>query len=83
MIGQFVLEGIFRDHLAKHGVQIELATELLSFEQDAEGVTAMLRHAAGTAQESTETFRASYIIGADGAKGTRFVSSQSNGRPHL
>lgn len=83
MIGQFVLEGIFRDHLAKHGVQVELATELMSFEQDAEGVTAVLKRTASTAHESTETFRASYIIGADGAKGTRLVSLEPNGQPHL
>ncbi|KAL1941641.1 hypothetical protein VTO73DRAFT_7080 [Trametes versicolor] len=69
VIGQFVLEGIFRDNLAKYGAQVELATELVSFEQDADGVTATLKHAAGTDQESIETFRAAYVIGADGGKG--------------
>ncbi|OJT13451.1 Pentachlorophenol 4-monooxygenase [Trametes pubescens] len=68
-IGQFVIEGIFRDHLAKFGVQVELATELVALEQDAEDVTATLKHTSGTGEETTETFRASYIIGADGARG--------------
>lgn len=70
-----MLEGIFRDNLAKYGAQVELATELVSFEQDADGVTATLKHAAGTDQESIETFRAAYVIGADGGKGMCFISS--------
>lgn len=64
-----MIEGIFRDHLAKLGVQVELATELVALAQDAKGVTATLKHTASTGEESTETFRASYIIGADGARG--------------
>lgn len=69
-----MLEGIVRDHLAKYGMQVELATELVSLEQDADGVTATLKHAAGTEQESIETFRAAYVIGADGGKGIIFIS---------
>ncbi|KAI0635066.1 FAD binding domain-containing protein [Trametes polyzona] len=69
LVGQFVLEGILRNHLAELGVQVELATELVSFEQDADGVTAILKHADGTENETTETFRAAYVIGADGARG--------------
>ncbi|KAI0360777.1 monooxygenase [Trametes cingulata] len=68
-IAQFLLEGIFRDHLAKYGVHPELATELVALEQDAEGVTATLKKHAGTPNETMETVRAAYLIGADGARG--------------
>ncbi|KAI0366015.1 hypothetical protein BV20DRAFT_1038622 [Pilatotrama ljubarskyi] len=60
VIAQYLLEGIFRNHLAKYGVHTELATELVSMEQDPEG---------GTQEEAIEKLRAAYLVGADGAKG--------------
>jgi hypothetical protein len=45
------------------GLEIEWRTELVGFTQDADGVTATLRHADG--QE--ETVRAAWIVGCDGA----------------
>ncbi|OSD07919.1 hypothetical protein PYCCODRAFT_1463192 [Trametes coccinea BRFM310] len=65
VLGQYRLEGIFRDHLAKHGVQIEVATELMHFDQDDDGVTATLRKNG----EELEEARVAYVIGADGARG--------------
>ncbi|PIL27606.1 hypothetical protein GSI_10758 [Ganoderma sinense ZZ0214-1] len=65
-VSQYITEGVFRDHLAKSGVHIELGTEPVSLEQDADGVTVVVKKAAS---EATETIRAPYVIGADGAKG--------------
>ncbi|KAH9846386.1 FAD binding domain-containing protein [Lenzites betulinus] len=68
-ISQYVIEGLMRKHLAKYSVEPELSAELVSFVQDSDGVTATIKHAGGTDHETTETFRASYIIGSDGARG--------------
>ncbi|KAI0646240.1 FAD binding domain-containing protein [Trametes meyenii] len=67
-IGQYLLEGIFRDHLAELGVQIELGTELVSVEQNDDGVTATLKKTT-KGGESREDTRVAYVIGADGARG--------------
>lgn len=57
-----------RSHLEKYGCSVELGTELLSFEDDGERVFAKLvKRKDG--KEISETFEASYLIGADGAKG--------------
>ena len=49
-------------HLARENVHVERATELTGFEQDGEGVRATLQSAQGT-----ETVRAAYLCGCDGA----------------
>ncbi|KAI9572352.1 FAD binding domain-containing protein [Boletus coccyginus] len=68
LLGQSKLEGILRSHLEKYGCSVELGTELLSFEDDGERVFAKLvKRKDG--EEISETFEASYLIGADGAKG--------------
>ncbi|KAL7284261.1 hypothetical protein ACG7TL_001543 [Trametes sanguinea] len=64
-LGQYRLEGIFREHLAKHGVQVELATELTHLEQDADGVIATLKKNDTDVEEA----RVAYVIGADGGRG--------------
>ncbi|KAI0816870.1 monooxygenase [Trametes gibbosa] len=69
LISQHLLEGVFRAHLAKYGIQPELSTELVSFTQDFDGVTATIKHAEGTDRETTETFLASHVIGSDGGRG--------------
>ncbi|HSU94771.1 MAG TPA: FAD-dependent monooxygenase [Gemmatimonadaceae bacterium] len=56
-------ETLLVDRLAALGVQVERRTELVSFEQGENGVSALLRHADG-AQERCE---ASYLAGCDGA----------------
>lgn len=68
-MSQYITEGIFRDHLAKCGVYIELGTEPVSLEQDADGVTVVVKRVTSDGSEATETIRAPYVIGADGAKG--------------
>ena len=63
-----MVEGILRSHLEKYGCSVELGTEFLSFDDDGERVLAKLvRRKHG--KETYETFEASYLIGADGAKG--------------
>ena len=66
MLGQSHQEEILRAHLVKAGVPVELNTELVSFEQSADGVTAhIIKHDGG--EETTEIVSASWLIGADGA----------------
>jgi hypothetical protein len=59
---QDVHERILIAHLARENVHVERATELTGFTQDAEGVRATLHTAQGT-----ETVRAAYVCGCDGA----------------
>ena len=67
-LGQQTLEGILRSHLETYGCSVELGTELQSFEDDGERVLAKLvKRTDG--KEISEIFEASYLIGADGAKG--------------
>ena len=63
-LSQNVLEPTLKESAEAHGAQILFATECVSFEQDSEGVTALLRH-----RDSGETqrVRAQYLIAADGA----------------
>ncbi|KAJ7592880.1 FAD binding domain-containing protein [Mycena floridula] len=65
-LSQAVLEQIFRDHLAKHSIFVEIGVELISFEQDDNVVSAtILNHCTG----EHEVVAYQYVIGADGAKG--------------
>ena len=67
-LGQPSLEGILRSHLEKYGCSVELGTELQSVEDDGERVLAKLvKRKDG--EEVFETYEASYLIGADGARG--------------
>lgn len=61
LIPQWRTEAILRERLAGYGVQVGRATELTSFDQDRDGVTALL--ACG---DATERVRAAYLVGADG-----------------
>ncbi|MFM9589281.1 FAD-dependent oxidoreductase [Streptomyces scabiei] len=62
---QTYLEPILLSNAAKRGAVVRLNTELVDFEQDADGVTARLRdRASGT----DHTVRARYMIGADGGR---------------
>lgn len=62
-IPQSTLERVLGEHVTRLGLEIEWRTELVGFTQDADGVTATLRHADG--QE--ETVRAAWLVGCDGA----------------
>ncbi|MCP3102496.1 FAD-dependent monooxygenase [Myxococcus sp. K15C18031901] len=61
-VAQDRLEPILRDGAAALGADIRLRTELVRFEQDADGVTAWLRGPEG--EESR--LRAAYMVAADG-----------------
>jgi 2-polyprenyl-6-methoxyphenol hydroxylase-like FAD-dependent oxidoreductase len=56
--------------LAEAGVQVERQTELLRFEETADGVVGHLRRLDGTEENSTESCTAAYIAGCDGARST-------------
>lgn len=62
---QYETERILAEHLALFGTRIERGVELATFEQDADGVTATLAGSSGT-----DTIRARYLIGCDGAHST-------------
>jgi 2-polyprenyl-6-methoxyphenol hydroxylase-like FAD-dependent oxidoreductase len=64
LLPQSRTEQLLTKHLAALGVSVERGVELLGFEQDADGVTAQLRHADG--QE--ETIHSTYLVGCDGAR---------------
>ncbi|KIJ67510.1 hypothetical protein HYDPIDRAFT_180357 [Hydnomerulius pinastri MD-312] len=66
MIGQQMLESILRSHLERrYNTCVELATELVAFEQHETGVSARVKR--GEAGE--EVVEAAYLVGCDGAKG--------------
>ncbi|MGV9350133.1 FAD-dependent monooxygenase [Streptomyces spiralis] len=56
-------ERILEEHLARYDTHVERGTELVSFEQDAAGVTSRLR--AGTGEETE--LRSQFLVGCDGA----------------
>ncbi|MFI6649423.1 FAD-dependent monooxygenase [Streptomyces sp. NPDC050529] len=63
---QYETERILEEYVAGLDTRVERGTELLSFAQDADGVTAHLRTGSGTAEE----VRARFLIGCDGAHST-------------
>ncbi|MGW0943762.1 FAD-dependent monooxygenase [Streptomyces sp. NPDC002623] len=63
---QYETERLLEEYVAGFGTFIERGTELLSFTQDDDGVTARLRTASGAEEE----FRTGYLIGCDGAHST-------------
>ena len=67
MIGQARNEAILRAHLMKYGVQVELGSELVEFEQSATSVIAHVLKRNGVS-DITEIISASYLVGADSAR---------------
>ncbi|MGW0579795.1 FAD-dependent monooxygenase, partial [Streptomyces sp. NPDC002920] len=63
---QYETERLLEEYVGGFGTAVERGTELLSFAQDADGVTARLRTASGGQEE----VRAGYLIGCDGAHST-------------
>jgi 2-polyprenyl-6-methoxyphenol hydroxylase-like FAD-dependent oxidoreductase len=57
------LEPLLRDRAEELGAAMRYATELVSFEQDADGVTGHIRN---VVSGETDTVRAKYMIAADG-----------------
>ena len=62
-IDQDKLEILLRDRAKELGADVRFSTELMSFEQDDEGVTAVLKDQRSGAER---TVRADYLIAADG-----------------
>ncbi|MFF5714056.1 FAD-dependent monooxygenase [Streptomyces sp. NPDC012756] len=60
---QYETERLLERYVARMGTVIERGTELVSFTQDRDGVTARLRTASGADEE----LRVPYLIGCDGA----------------
>ncbi|MEV6540987.1 FAD-dependent monooxygenase [Streptomyces sp. NPDC051665] len=60
LIGQWQVERLLRERLAEFGIAVEAGTEVTGFEQDEDGVTAVL--AGG------ERIRAGYLVGCDGGR---------------
>ncbi|MFE6719179.1 FAD-dependent monooxygenase [Streptomyces albidoflavus] len=65
-VDQVIIERVLRGHAAAAGVPVEWNTRLESFQQDEEGVTAVLRGGDG----AEETVRARYLWGCDGGHST-------------
>ena len=63
MVPQFLTERVLRERLLELGYPPEFGCELLSFEQDAEGVSARLVGEAGE-----EQVRVRWLVGADGGR---------------
>jgi putative polyketide hydroxylase len=63
-LSQNVLEPTLKDSAEQHGARILFSTECVSFDQDADGVTAVIRH---RDTGETQTVRSRYLIAADGA----------------
>jgi 2-polyprenyl-6-methoxyphenol hydroxylase-like FAD-dependent oxidoreductase len=64
-ITQIGLEPILRRRAEELGARLEYATELVSFEQDEEGVTAVLRR---RDSGDEQTVRSRYLVAADGTR---------------
>ncbi|KAI0784359.1 FAD binding domain-containing protein [Abortiporus biennis] len=69
IIGQDHHESILRSHLLKFGIEVELGTELISFQQDERRVTAEVHRRDANNDQVQELVRADFLVGADGAKG--------------
>ncbi|MGN5385413.1 FAD-dependent monooxygenase [Streptomyces sp. JL7001] len=60
---QYETERILGEHLGRWGTAVERGTELVSFSQDADGVTSRLHTPSGAEEE----LRTRYLVGCDGA----------------
>ncbi|MHB8595624.1 MAG: FAD-dependent monooxygenase [Ktedonobacteraceae bacterium] len=67
IIGQDALEPVLRARAEELGGDLRFYTELVSFEQDADGVSAIIRNRSTGAEY---TVRARYLVAADGNRGT-------------
>ena len=63
-LSQDTLEPQLRKRAEELGAELRFATEMVSFEQDAHGVSAVIRE---RDSGMTQTVRAQYMVGADGA----------------
>jgi putative polyketide hydroxylase len=80
-IAQDRLEPILRERANELGADVRFNTELINFEQDADGVTALLRERNG----AEYTLRAAYMVAADGARSSirEALGIERKGRGHI
>lgn len=72
-VSQALLQDVLRVELeSAYGCSVELGKELVSFEEDAEGVTVHIAVHVGN-DTNDEHIRTPYVIGADGAKGWKAI----------
>lgn len=62
---QQMFEPLLRKHAVEHGASLRFSTELVEFEQDEEGVTALVIHGETGAKQIV---RAKYMIACDGSR---------------
>lgn len=62
---QQMFEPLLRRHAVGHGASLRFSTELVEFEQDEEGVTALVVHAGTGAKQIV---RAKYMVACDGSR---------------
>ncbi|HLH32899.1 MAG TPA: FAD-dependent monooxygenase [Terriglobia bacterium] len=63
-ISQSLLEPLLKSRAEELGAQLRFATEMISFEQDAGGITATIQH---RDTKQADRVRAKYMVAADGA----------------
>src|SRR5262249_49549437 len=63
-ITQSLMEPMLKARALELGADLRFATEMISFEQTADGISAVIRH---RDTGETETVRAKYMVAADGA----------------
>lgn len=64
-VSQSLLEPLLKARAIELGAELRFATEVISLEQDSEGVTAVIRD---RDSQETSTVRARYVVAADGAR---------------
>ncbi|KAG9225812.1 hypothetical protein CCMSSC00406_0007822 [Pleurotus cornucopiae] len=70
-LGQDLLEGVLRNHLAKYGVAVEVGKGLTALRQNDNSVIASITtFVDGNATAEVETATFEYLIGSDGARGS-------------
>lgn len=69
LLGQSRTQGIIRNHLKRLGREVELGTELVDIEQNADYATCRLRKTNGDGSVEDETLKVDYVVGADGGRG--------------
>lgn len=69
LLGQSRTQGILRNHLRRLGREVELATELVDIEQNADYVTCRLKKTKEDGSAEDEIFKVDYVVGVDGGRG--------------
>lgn len=65
MVGQDMFCRVVMDHLKKWNVEVEFSSELLSFEENEDSIVAIVKKG-----DHNESIESSFLVGADGGRGT-------------